>query len=304
MNRDEAGSAVLLTIFLAAIIIIVGIAFNWLVKEHVKTAEALKEKAEAMTTAISVFDTLLFAVLTGTLASNRIIVSDSSLLGFDNIPMNNRPLKVRDDITVNVQDTNGKIPVYHGVGIEFARLVKLVDNESNTAVITDSINDWVDSDDIVRPSGAEADYYRGIGMPYTPRNFQMQYLEELLLIRGMSWELYKKIKPYITIFPGTSGFNPATASPVALAASMDISEESRKVLSGYIEKGIDIPDELFYNLTGKRIHGLEYDLFQPSRYLEITVAYGYLKNLYTINAGIGLYPTASAPYAVYYWKEG
>ncbi|MCG6553620.1 MAG: general secretion pathway protein GspK [Candidatus Magnetominusculus sp. LBB02] len=303
-KKDEAGSAVLLTIFLAAIIIVVGIAFNWLVKEHVRTAEALKEKAEAMTTAVSVFDTLLFAVLTGTLASNRIIVSDSSLIGFDKIPLNNKTLKVRDDIAINVQDTNGRISIYGGAGSEFQRLIRLVDDKSNVAVITDSVNDWTDADDIARPQGAESEYYKGIGMPYTPRNFTMQYMEELLLIRGMSWELYKKIKPYITIFPSTTGFNPASAAPVAMLASLDISEDGRKILAEYIDRGEDVPEELFYNITGRRIHSLEYDLFAPSRYLEITVSYGFLKNLYTINAGIGLYPTASAPYSLYYWKEG
>ncbi|MBF0486609.1 MAG: general secretion pathway protein GspK [Nitrospirae bacterium] len=301
---DEAGSAVLLTIFLAAIIIIIGIAFNWLVKEHVKTAQVLKEKAEAMTTAVSVFDTLLFAMLTGKLSSNRIVVSDSSLIGFDKIPMNNQTLKVREDISINVQDTNGRISVYAGAGGELKKLITLVDSKSSVGIIADSINDWVDADDIQRPLGAESEYYRSIGMPYTPRNFSMQYMEELLLIRGMSWELYKKIKPYITIFPNTGGFNPATASPLAVIASLEISEENRKIIQDYIDKGLDIPDELFYNLTGRRIHSLDYDLFQPSRYLEITVTYGYLKNLYTINAGIGLYPTATAPYAVYYWREG
>jgi general secretion pathway protein K len=304
LNRDEAGSAVLLTIFLASIIIIVGIAFNWLVKEHVKTAEVLKEKAEAMTTAASVFDTLLFAMLTGTLSTNRILVSDNSLIGFDRIPLNNLPLKVRDDITINVQDTNGRISVYAGAGSGLARLIRLVDDNVSVEVITDSLNDWTDADDIPRPSGAEAEYYRNIGMPYTPRNFSLQYLEELLLIRGMSWELYKKLKPYITIFPTTSGFNPATAAPLAIIASLDISEENRKVISEYIDKGLDVPDEVFYNLTGRRKNSLEYDLFQPSRYLEVTVAYGYSKNLYKINAGLGLRSTATAPYSVYYWKEG
>ncbi|MBF0320801.1 MAG: general secretion pathway protein GspK [Nitrospirae bacterium] len=304
IQSDNTGSAVLLTIFLASIIIIVGISFNWLVKEHVKTAEVLKDKAEAMTTAVSVFDTLMFAMLTGTLSNNRILVSDNSLLGFDRIPLNNLPLNVRDDITINVQDTNGKISVYLGADSDLTRLIRLVDEKSNAALITDNLNDWTDADNIPRPLGAEAEYYKGIGMPYAPRNFSMQYMEELLLLRGMSWELYKKIKPYITIFPGTSGINPATSAPLVVIASLDISEENRKVISEYVDKGLEVPDEVFYNLTGKRIHSLEYDLFQPSRYLEITVSYGYSKSLYTINAGIGLRTAESAPYSVYYWKEG
>jgi general secretion pathway protein K len=39
------GSATILTILMAAVIITVGLGFNWLVKEHIKASAGLKNKA-------------------------------------------------------------------------------------------------------------------------------------------------------------------------------------------------------------------------------------------------------------------
>ncbi len=55
-----------------------------------------------------------------------------------------------------------------------------------TEAIADAILDWIDGDDIPRPSGAEADYYVGRGLPYEPRNDVPAVLEELLLVRDVS----------------------------------------------------------------------------------------------------------------------
>jgi type II secretory pathway component PulK len=55
-----------------------------------------------------------------------------------------------------------------------------------TEAIADAILDWIDGDDVPRPSGAEADYYVGQGLPYQPRNHVPAVLEELLLVRDVS----------------------------------------------------------------------------------------------------------------------
>ena len=44
--------------------------------------------------------------------------------------------------------------------------------------------DWMDADDIPRSEGAEADYYRLLPNPYRCKNKPLEFLEELLLIRG------------------------------------------------------------------------------------------------------------------------
>ena len=58
-----------------------------------------------------------------------------------------------------------------------------------TDQIADAILDWIDPDDAPRQFGAEADYYRGLNVPYAPRNGVPASLEELLLVRGVTREL-------------------------------------------------------------------------------------------------------------------
>ena len=55
---------------------------------------------------------------------------------------------------------------------------------------TDAILDWIDEDDDVRLNGAESDYYAGLYPPHTCKNAPLDSLEELLLIRGITVELF------------------------------------------------------------------------------------------------------------------
>ncbi|HPG66196.1 MAG TPA: general secretion pathway protein GspK [Candidatus Hydrogenedentes bacterium] len=55
---------------------------------------------------------------------------------------------------------------------------------------TDAILDWLDADLDPEEEGAEADYYSALEIPYPCRNGRMDSIEELLLIRGVTPELY------------------------------------------------------------------------------------------------------------------
>ncbi|MCX5772133.1 MAG: type II secretion system protein GspK [Candidatus Hydrogenedentes bacterium] len=55
---------------------------------------------------------------------------------------------------------------------------------------TDAILDWLDVDDEPRPEGAESDYYESLETPYACKNGPMESIEELLLIAGITPEIY------------------------------------------------------------------------------------------------------------------
>jgi len=63
-------------------------------------------------------------------------------------------------------------------------------------IIVDSIVDWLDADDLHRLNGAEDEYYeanyeeQGQIAPYHPKNGRFDTLEELLLVRGMTPEIF------------------------------------------------------------------------------------------------------------------
>lgn len=63
-------------------------------------------------------------------------------------------------------------------------------------IFVDSILDWKDADDLHRINGAENDYYRSLPEPYDCKNADFDTTEELLMVRGVTPEIYygKKAK--------------------------------------------------------------------------------------------------------------
>ena len=61
---------------------------------------------------------------------------------------------------------------------------------SQIPVISDSVQDWIDKDDIPRVDGAENSYYQGLNPPYYTKDGPIDDLSELLLVRGITPEIY------------------------------------------------------------------------------------------------------------------
>jgi general secretion pathway protein K len=57
-------------------------------------------------------------------------------------------------------------------------------------VVVDSILDWRDPDDFYRANGAENDYYLSLPEPYYCKNGNLDSIEELLLIKGVTPNLF------------------------------------------------------------------------------------------------------------------
>lgn len=82
-----------------------------------------------------------------------------------------------------------------------------VDAAESPAII-DSILDWIDLDDAKRLSGAESTYYLGLPSPYYAKNGPIDDLTELMLIKGITPEMYWG--PAGTNYATTAGIAPAT----------------------------------------------------------------------------------------------
>ena len=58
--------------------------------------------------------------------------------------------------------------------------------ENQSAIMLDSLMDWLDPDDEARENGAEKDYYSSLDPSYIPSNGPMLLIEDLALVKG--WE--------------------------------------------------------------------------------------------------------------------
>ena len=104
------------------------------------------------------------------------------------------------------------------------RLLKIIGlNEMEAQELSASIVDWRDEDNQMSiPIGSGEDfYYRGLRYSYEAKDADFEVLEELLLVRGMTRNIFGKIKNYITIY-GDGKVNINTApKEVLLALGLD-----------------------------------------------------------------------------------
>jgi general secretion pathway protein K len=306
--KNNNGSAIILTIMMAGVIITVGLGFNWLVKEHLKAAEEFKRKSEAILRTRSAFETISFLLSNGQMGPREMRLSgNKDLVEMDSFPLDGQKIALfkDEDLFVQLQDSNGLLSLTNmnlGAMENLVDRVGGLDNESAIGIIA-SYLDWIDPDDLVRVNGAESSYYKWGGKPYSARNYPIQFKKEFAWIKGVGSPLYQKIAPYITILPVT-GFNPNTASDPILVAYLGLTDENLKILKNYlIQKPVVSNTELFA-LTGHTINIDEDKLpFFPSPFLAVTVSSGRPRNLYTIHAGLDIRQNMNAPYSIIYWEE-
>jgi general secretion pathway protein K len=69
-------------------------------------------------------------------------------------------------------------------------LVEMDVDPGDFPVVVNSILDWIDRDDAERLQGAESDYYQASDPPYDAKNGPIDDLSELLLVKGVTPEMY------------------------------------------------------------------------------------------------------------------
>ncbi len=117
--------------------------------------------------------------------------------------------------------------------------------------VVDSILDWRDHDSMTRPHGAESDYYLKQKVPYRAKNAFFDSPEELLLVRGVTPELYygtdgvPGLRDVFTVYGAVSGpatVNVTTTTPAVLRALLGIDEEAAENLLAQQANGEPIVD--------------------------------------------------------------
>ena len=147
-----------------------------------------------------------------------------------------------DFADVQVVDETGKINLNTAPSHLIYNLLITVGMEPGDAdMLTDSIEDWRDPDEFFRPNGAESDYYLSLPQPYFAKNGPFDVPEELLLVRGVTPEIYygrKGLTPdgerveyfglgkYLTVFSSVNRINVNSAPVPVLAAIPGLTYET------------------------------------------------------------------------------
>ena len=93
--------------------------------------------------------------------------------------------------------------------------------------LADAFVDWLDNDDTPRVGGAESSYYLTLPHPYRAKNDLFDTVEEILLVRGVTPEIYQKIRPFVTVTSsGKLNINTAPAELLMSLSAGRIAAES------------------------------------------------------------------------------
>ncbi|MFA5321707.1 MAG: type II secretion system minor pseudopilin GspK [Smithella sp.] len=211
----------------------------------------------------------------------------------EQISMQSNALFPEGYFVAGIEDESGKIPLNKLVnGNEYnpaikAILIRLLSQpefkleERKVAEIVDSIKDWIDSDDVPTDYGSESYYYSSLDVPYTAKNAPFDCIEELLMIKGLTKEIFygTKEKPSLAQYVTADSdgvININTAPKMVLRSLSDgISPELANEMDEYRTKGEnDLSNYQWY----KNVSGMQSVTIAPEI---LTVKSNYFKIIST-----------------------
>ena len=116
--------------------------------------------------------------------------------------------------------------------------------EDDAEALADSIQDWIDTDQNHRLNGAENDYYESLDPPYQCKDGAIESLEELLLIRNITPEIFyggedrAGLVDFLTYRGNATAFDVNCCSPKAFRIIDDFPLEA---VDGIIEMRAEAP---------------------------------------------------------------
>jgi general secretion pathway protein K len=158
--------------------------------------------------------------------------------------------------------------------------------------IISSIKDWLDSGDddaVTGLNGAESDYYQDLDPPYPCKNGLFTHISELLLVRGVTADLFQGaggeqgLSKYITVF----GMNESSDNSFTYDGKININTAELPVLVAMLPPGNEDLAQAIYEYRMEASESVYiHDLSSPTWYKNVPGA-GDIKidpNLITISS--------------------
>ena len=193
--KSERGIALFLVLWVMALLTIIAGEFCYAIRADVNVTRNFKEETQAYYIAVS---GLFWAV--GELVVNEFVPRQGTAPGSEAgqadigrqintdvpaIPFGDGQFKVEKE------NESGKVNLNRaGEHLLKMMLNNFQIDEINKSIIVDSILDWRDKDNLHRLNGAENDYYLSLPQPYKCRNGDFTSIGELLLVRGVTPEIF------------------------------------------------------------------------------------------------------------------
>jgi general secretion pathway protein K len=221
-NPGEEGAALLVTLLVVVIMTVTITEFLYTTWVDRSFAAGFRDSTKA-----------LYALRSGVDAARRIITDDYSAdtnagLYVDTLRENwaqaSLPIPIEDTyMFVTITDESSKIDLNHlitGGGYPdqgridmFRRLLHKLEMDPD---IANYVGDWIDTNS---EGPAEDAYYSSLPRPYKCKNAKLDSVDELNRVRGITPEIFNKLKPFVTI--RSSGFININTAPRELLMALD-----------------------------------------------------------------------------------
>ncbi len=143
-------------------------------------------------------------------------------------------------IEIRMTDESGKIDLNQADEELLIGLFASVGMGLDEAIgLADKVLDWKDADEEIRLEGAEDGDYFAAGYSHGAKDAPFDTVPELIQVMGISYDMYRKIEPALTVYSGRKNVNLAFAPREVLMAIDGITAE---IADDFIVQRHDIDD--------------------------------------------------------------
>lgn len=209
--KNNRGIALFLVLWVLTFMIVIAGEFCHTMKTGINITRNFKESAEAFYIARAGISTAIINLINNnqsTPKSKELFTENDMDEDEDSVKwrINARIQNIlfgRGEFKVRLENESGKVNINRaGKQLLKMALNRFDCDDHDRDVIVDSIIDWRDQDNFHQLNGAEDDYYRSLPEPYECKDSNFDSVEELLLIRGMTAEIfYGGLRNMVTIYP-------------------------------------------------------------------------------------------------------
>jgi general secretion pathway protein K len=240
--KEEKGVALIITLWVLTILSVVALSFAYLARLEMKIAGYERDRVIALALARAGIERGIEGLARdvnnydafGEEWREEFVEEEGAL---KEIEIEDNQGKTVGTYTLRISDEEGKINLNFGSELKRERILeelfRVLDIE-NREVIRDSILDWIDPDNLHRLAGAEDSYYQSLDRPYDCKDGPLDTLEELLLIRGITPQLFKEkqLPSFLTLY-SQGKININTAPQEVLQAALEIEQRLAEQIIDY-----------------------------------------------------------------------
>ena len=219
--RQHSGAAIILAMLIAALAAAVAVTVFADQQRWSRTVEHRRDQVQAQA-----------LVMAGVQWARQILDNDARHSDLDHlrepwaVPLPPIPLD-NGEIRGAIVDAQARLNI-NALGdtgtsadIERQRIARLFAQRGGPTAALDAIADWIDTDALVRESGAEDAFYAAQPVPGLPADAPFVRVAELAPVKGVTARSLAAITPFTSALPAATPVNVNTAPPEVLATIVD-----------------------------------------------------------------------------------